>query len=767
MPVSEDDGASRGFLEPIPPKGRFHGLRAFAKWVLGVTVVALIVTGLALPVVVVPGAITKSLLGKWEALPTELPYNEALPQRVIMTDRNGKTIAVLYSENRIPLTLSQMSPYVKNALLATEDARFYEHNGIDLAGIARAFLHNSSGGSRQGGSTLTQQYVKNILQYAAKTKEEQAAAVDSSYMRKIKEARLALALEHDLSKDQILENYLNTVYFGDGAYGIGAAAQHYFSKRAVDLNLGEAATLVGILKSTTNYDPTNDIDAATTRRDTVLMRMVMDKKITQAQADLAKSESITLKVAKPRNGCAYSAYPLYCEWVKQTILTDESFGKTQDERDAFLARGGFKVKTALDPNIQAAAQAEARNALGETNRVAAGVAVVQPGTGEVLALATNKPWGANAKKGQTELLLPVLPAYQPGSNFKPIVLATALEQGFPITTRFDTPNNYIPTSMNHPADGFSNDDDRGHGVIDAYQATANSVNTWFIKLIEQTGVKATANMAKRLGIEHLPTSGPMKITDKDASLALGAYEVSPLEMATAYATFAAHGVKCNPIGIISMTAATGGTMPVPSADCHQAISPEVADTVADVLQAPFKGGTASGLNLNDARPAAGKTGTTDNSAATWFTGFTPQYATSVWIGDPRGGQRYPLKNIHAYGTTIGTVYGRSVAGPIWRATMNAASEGLPVEAFAEPGIVTSAKPIVPNVVGLSISAAAQLLKQEGFKVAINESTGPSVAFATPDHVYSQDPEGGAQFASGTTVTLTLTSGSNTDISIGS
>lgn len=758
-------GKNPDISELIPPRKRGHFPLAIAKLAAVTVAFGLLAAGFVLPLFLVPGIAVKNMVNNWEALPSELPFDQALPQRVTFTDVNGKPFVTLYEENRIPKKLNEISSYITEALLSTEDARFYEHVGIDLRGTARALSNNVSGGAREGGSTITQQYVKNILLYAARTADQKTQVTDTSLTRKIREARYAIQLEKTLTKDEILEGYLNTVYFGDGAYGIGAASQRYFGKDAKVLTIAESATLIGILKSPTNYNPSNDLQASTERRNTVISRMLTSNYISQTEAKSATQTNIDLNVRKMVNGCATSPYPMYCQWVKEALLNDTIFGETSEERAARFSLGGFTVRTALNPEIQQIAQEEAVKALGPKNRVAAGIAIVEPGTGHVAALATNKPWGFDVKKGQTELLLPTLKAYQPASNFKPIVLATALEQGFPLDSRFDTPNNYIPLNMNSPLDGFSNDDDRGHGVIDAYQATAGSVNVWFVKLIEKTGVKSVASMAERLGINSLPTEGPMKITDKDASLALGAYEVSPLELATVYATFDAHGVMCKPTGIIEITSVRGEKLPTPNPDCHQAISPEVADTVVDVLQAPFNNGTASRLNLDNGRPAAGKTGTTDNSAATWFTGFTPQYVTSIWVGDPRGGQKYPLKNVEAFGTTFSTVYGGYIAGPIWKNIMNRIHENLPVENFAQPGIVTSAKPIVPNVAGVSVGSAVEILKNAGFKVAVSEKTADRVSYAEPNQVFSQSPPGGGQYGIGTVVTLTLTRMSDVNVDV--
>jgi membrane peptidoglycan carboxypeptidase len=723
------------------------------------------VAGLAAPAVLPPAYAARQAVYAWEDLPSALPLDAELPQRSVLTDDKGKVFAVFYGQNRLPVTLAQVSPAAVDALLATEDDRFYEHGPIDLPGLARAVLRNGSSGSRQGGSGIAQQYVKNLLLTEARTSAEAATVTEATLARKLRELHYAVALEKSLTKDQILERYLNTVNFGDGAYGIGAAAQHYFGVPAKSLTVPQAALLIGILKSPTNYNPVNHPGPAQQRRDVVLARMRDSGRIDQAAYDAAVTSRVALRVTDPAQGCGASTYPFFCQWVVQILSSDKKFGATPEARADLLYRGGLTIRTTLDRGVMAAAQAAADAALTPTNRVAAGIAVVRPGTGEVLAIATNKRWGRDAAKGQTQLVLPVLPAYQPGSNFKPFTLATALEQGFSLQTRFDTPDGYKPAGMNYPPGGFHNDNNRDNGVLNAYQATAASVNTWYVQLEERTGVLPVADMARRLGITSLPRTGKRAITTRDASLTLGAFEVSPLEMATAYATFASGGIGCSPIGITSVVDRDRARLPVSTAGCHRVLTPYVAAAVTDVLRGVFgPGGTGAGLGLGS-RPAGGKTGTTNASAATWFSGFTPQFATSVWIGDPRGGQRYPLRNIVAYGRAIGTVYGRSVAGPIWNDLMTSVHRNLPIEGFPSPltTALTGLTPPMPDVVGLSRDAAVTALLRAGYSVSIDSATAAPDVTLPVGTVAMQAPAAGSPAAYATVVTLTLTAGSVTDV----
>jgi len=656
----------------------------------------------ACPLVLGTGLATKSTADSFDALPTGLPDPVlGVDSRILAAD--GSVLAVLHGpQNRVPVGIEQVAPVMRQAIIDIEDSRFYSHHGVDYQGLARAAVKNTqAGATEQGGSTLTQQYVKNVLLDAASTPDQQQAATGKSLTRKIREARYAVALEQRWPKSRILEGYLNIAYFGNNAYGIGGAAQRYFGEPVGQLTLEQAALLAGLVRGPAIYDPLHHPQAAIARRNEVLARMRQLGHITAAQQAAADTQPLGLKpVLPPAAGdpCMSSVAPFFCDYVRQILLADKALGATRAERDHLLLEGGLTVRTSFDPAVQRAAQQAVEGTVEKTNRAAATEVIVKPGTGQVLAMAVSRDYGT--APGQTTVPLPTQPAFGPGSTFKVFTLTAALAQGLPLSTSYFAPACYVPTTFTigstsgrNPGDpnagcanGFSNADPAEAATYAIPQATWQSVNTFYIQLEEQVGILNVAAMARTLGI---PAARLAKVGPNDGSLTLGTEVVSPLDMATAYATLAARGLRCDPRPVTSITAPTGQpvafTAPAP---CRQVLDPAVADTVTSVLEGVLTNGTGYPNAATIGRPAAGKTGTNEAFSSAWFVGYTPQLSAAVELGDPRGGQGHPLTNITIGGQNYTHVYGGDIPALIWGRTMYTALADHPTARLPPPAPAT-------------------------------------------------------------------------------
>lgn len=729
------------------------------------TTMGVLLTVMALPLVIPAASGVRIGDAYWNSLSTDLA-DPAMPVHSIMRDSEGNEIARFYSQNRVLVSIDDISPYVVEALVSTEDERFYEHHGVDLRGVTRAAANNFVGGGRQGASTITQQLAKNTLILNAATDEEVAAAQEVSVDRKVQEIRYALALEETHTKEEIVEDYLNVVFYANGVYGIGTAAKYYFNKSASDLTIAESALLVGIVNSPSAYDPINNPEGAKKRRDLVIDRMISSGSIAKEDGEAAKAEDITLNVTRSPNGCGVSDYPFYCQYVLDSIRKDPRLGNTQEERETRLYHGGLTINTPLDTELTDDVQKVVDQNLGRDNRVAAGVAIVEPGTGNVKALVQNRTWGeeGNTEDGEkhTQIVYPNVTNVQTGSVFKVVTLAAALESGFPANGIVDTPKVYNPSNMNVPAGGIKNDGVTDtSGPLDLVTGTVRSSNTFFATLQERTGVLTVADMAKNLGLAVPEGLGP-----RDASYTLGTTETSPLAVSAMYATFAADGLYCAPVAATSIQLRNGDEpLGVPDDNCHQAVSATTASTVTNALVANIDGDHEwrTGKLASIGRPAGGKTGSTEGFAASWFAGITPQYATALWVGDPRGGFSYPLRDGFSYkGRWTTDAYGSRLAAPFWSDIMKSAMEGKPVEQFsgARGGDVLTPR-AVPSVVGLSPAEAVSALQTQGYKVTFSDSQAEASEGVPSDVVVAQTPDAGkTSFAPGeVTVELTLSNGS--------
>ena len=750
--------------------------------VMGVVSVVLgvIVAGLAIPFAGLLGLGARNVSNAVDDLPAEL-VAQPLAQKTRILDANGGLIATLYDENRINVPLKDISRTMVKAIVSIEDYRFYSHGALDVKGTIRALVTNqaSNGDVVQGGSSITQQMVKlTLLAQAGDNKKLQKAATADTYERKLKELRYAIAFEDKYSKDWILERYLNIAYFGDGVFGVQSAARHYFSKNASQLNLRESAMLAGLVRNPTGYDPTNDPQAALNRRNVVINRMAQLNVISQAKANKVKAQPLRLKVTKSKvgNGCLNSRAPFFCNYVLAYLMKDKQLGKTAKAREKLLKTGGLTIKTTVRMPFQTAADKSVSKHVYAKDRAIGALAEIEPRTGNVLAIAQSRPMGTRVKDGQTFLNYVVPKEYgdangfQGGSTFKAFVLATAIDQGISLgTTLQSKPEMTFNESDYEDCGGkpygygtwvVHNSTDSGR--MNMYTGTRLSVNTFFGQLEQMTGICQPFNLAKELGVE-LTHPRPNKDgygAERTPSFTLGTVDVSPLEMAEAYATFAGRGLHCDARPVTRILDSNKRVLKKYSSQCTRVLPSGVADAVNDVLRGVQEGngfGASAGLALDT--QSAGKTGTTDSNRAVWFVGYTPEVATASMIaGANDQGHWVPLNGQVLGGSTVYTAHGSTTAGPMWGDAMHAIQNRIAHTDFVPPsakdiaGVLTP----VPDVSGMSLDQAKSVLKDAGFSPVEGGYRDSKLA---KDLVAGTYPSAYANYSAGDAVTIYLSDGS--------
>ena len=637
----QDDPGRPGYGGMVRPLARFAVIVAVAGTGLA--------TGLALLAPSIEGVLNAGR-GKAEDVRAlgEVAQNSAV------YGRDGRLLAVLHAEeNRSPITLDQVPPFVVNAILDVEDEKFWDHGGVNLRSTLRALVTNvQSGEVLQGGSTITQQLVKNAL-----------LTPEKSVDRKVKEAVLAVRLEDRLSKEEILERYLNIVYFGNGAYGLQAAAETYFNSRVEDLTMGQAALLAGIIRNPLGYDPVKQPDRARSRRNIALDQMVVNRHLTAAQADELRDDPVPTKVFTPLP----PPNDYFVEEVKQRLLADTRLGETAQERYNAVFKGGLRIQTSLDANLQALAEKSRSKVLPNSilrGRFTSAVVTVEPGTGYVRAMVAGDDFGTAKYNLATQ------GKRQPGSSFKPFVLLAALEEGF---SPNDTINGTCGTLKVPGFDPYKpgNYEGSGGGTMTITQATAKSVNCAYARLGVMVGLDKVVDMAVKLGL-------PRDRLDAYPSISLGAEEATPLEMAAAYATIANEGVYHAPIFIEKVTDRSGKVIFEGPSKGKRAFSVQTARVAEQVMQQVVQRGTGTAARL-PGREVAGKTGTSQEWQNAWFVGFTPQLATAVWMGSPVG--NVPMKGVGGRNVT-----GGSFPAQIWAGYMREALNGVEAIDFSEPTV---------------------------------------------------------------------------------
>ncbi|MFF4877775.1 MULTISPECIES: transglycosylase domain-containing protein [unclassified Micromonospora] len=631
----------------------------------------LVLAAAALPAALVFGIGFSALSTPYSELPNTL-RTPPTAQRSNLYANDGTTlITSFYQEDRVDVPLHEVAPVMRQAIVAAEDVRFYQHSGVDLRGVVRAFTVNKRDGhTRQGASTLTMQYVRNVLRSDPRLTERQRdAATEVTTARKVQEMRYALALERELNKEEILARYLNIAYFGAGAYGIAAASKRYFSRSPAELTLAQAAMLAGLVRSPDSDDPINgDADSALQRRGYVLDQLVESSQVSVEAAAAARAEALELRPSETPNDCTavpngHNDWGFFCDWFTKWWSSQSAFGSSADERQRTLRRGGFSIVSSLDPGIQRATTEQVLKIYKPTNARAMPTAVVQPGTGRVLAMSVNRSYGvADNPVGQKNHPNTVnqlvagggaIEGYQGGSTFKLFTMLAALESGLPLSTDFDSPSRLV---TRYAATGEASCDGRwcpensSPSVMDGrrtmWTAFGRSVNTYFAWLTEQVGADRVVEMAERLGI--------VLRADSDARLArygaknwgpftLGVAATTPLDLATAYATVAAEGTWCAPLPVVSITDSAGRPVDAAKPDCRQVIDTDVARAATDAARCPVgdqsmygrcDGATAGDFRAKLGRPVAGKTGSSDRYEVETVVAFTPQLAVASMAANP-------------------------------------------------------------------------------------------------------------------------------------
>lgn len=676
---------------------RLSAISKVGKLLIAGVSAGVLVAVIALPAVGGVGLTARKGSAYFHSLPTDL-HPPPLPQASKILAANGGVIARFYNQNRIAKPMKEIAPAMRHAMVAIEDSRFYKHNGVDVRGIERAAVIDLKSGSvRQGGSTLTQQYVENVLLLKADTKKQKQRARGQTFQRKIREMRYALALEEKLSKKQILNRYLNIAYFGDGAYGVEAAARHYFKKHASKLTVPEAAMIAGLVKAPGAYNPVDNPKNAKQRRNVVIGRMAQLGVISDKRAKKAAKTKLGLDVQKRKNGCTDSEAPFFCEYIHREILTSKAFGKTKADRKRLLRQGGLTIHTTLQWDKQRAAEKALRKHAPPKHSAGreAAEAMVEPGTGKIRALAVNLPYGQGKRETTINLAANYAHGgnggFHAGSTFKAFTLATALSQHMPFRHSIQAPYKLSSPSGFTDCQGNaattqgwtpSNAVHGESGTFNLKKATWRSVNTFFVKLERQVGLCKTVKMARKLGLR---TARGKQIPDSNASFTLGTVPVTPVDMAVAYAVFASRGIRCDPIAITKVIGRDGKPMDIPDANCHRVLPKGIADGVSDVLQGVLSKphATAGGLDLT--RDAAGKTGSVSKYEA-WFVGYTPDLAAAVWFGNMEGhnGDKGAITNITVGGKYFPHVYGASIPAPIWHDSMKQALKGTSPTSFHSP-----------------------------------------------------------------------------------
>jgi penicillin-binding protein 1A len=710
---------------------------------------------------------------------------QPLAQTSRIFDSRGELITPLHAEeDRVIVPLKDIPRVAQNAVIAIEDQRFWQHRGVDVKAILRAaYVNATTGRIEEGGSTITQQYVKQRM-----------LTDEQTFSRKLREASLAWQLEEELSKEQILTRYMNTVYFGQGAYGIQRGAQTFFSKHAAELTLSESALLAGLIAGPNRWSPVDRPTAAVARRNLVLGQMHELGMIDEE--DFAQATSAPLRL-RPRLGARRYPAPWFVDYVKHQILTSPRFGDTYRQRYDLLFRGGLRIYTTIDLRMQRAAEAALHGILAYETDPYGALTAVDPRTGFIKAMVGGRDYWVGAREdrfAKLNLAIGGSTGRQAGSSFKPFALIAALENGIPPTRTYAAPSTMVlhdpPCGSDDLPWQVRNYDGASYGgSMTMDQGLVSSINVVYAQIIRDVHPERVVDVAHRMGIRS--RLRPF------CSAVLGSNEVNTLEMASAFGTVSTLGMHVRPTAIERIEDARGNVLyeadPVP----RQVLNQDVAAAALEIMKKVILSGTGTAANLG--RPAAGKTGTAQEWRDAWFAGFVPQLSAAVWVGFPQG-------QIAMTSTRIGTVTGGSWPAQIWHAFMSQVVQRMPVKEFKEPRQEYVAVPVditrgcratsstpsahvrqirfvpgtepatgceysdgsfvdgeetraaaptvegVPTVIGLAVESAVKVLKDQGYRVHRERER---IAGYPRGTVIVQSPVPGVPADTGATVTITV------------
>jgi membrane peptidoglycan carboxypeptidase len=801
------------YRSPMPSRTRSRSAVSAFFGMLAIAVVAGVMIAVAVtPAIALTGTTAKNGINLFEELPSDLKISALDQKTELYAKDGGKDVLIgsFYAQNRQVVTWKQISQVAKNAAVAGEDVRYYDHGGIDPVGILRATVANLAGKNLQGASTITQQYVKNVCVQEAEnmsTAKQVAAAyavcTDPSVGRKLKEARYAIALEKKYTKDEILLGYLNIAGFGGRIYGIESAAEYYFDTTAEQLTVAQAASLIAMVNNPTylRLDVTANYAANKTRRDYILGVELRNKLITQAQYSAAVATPIQPKITQTTSGCQSSGVAgFFCDYVVRTILSSGQFGSNPTTRLANLQRSGWKIYTTLDMGIEKKAQTAMNTYVPKTSTVfnVGGASVsLEVGTGRIISMVQNKKFNdSSSSPAKTEtavnynanLALGASSGWQPGSTFKLFTLLDWLKTGRTLNQTVDAnpgvkdASTFTVCGKNYAALGgqpwdVSNDKGDPGGSQSVLNATALSINGAFASMAQQLDLCDIQNIAKSMGVTPATST---KFPAIVAPMVIGgSYGVAPVAMAGAYATIANNGVYCKPVAIDKVVKTDGSQLAVPQTGCKGVLDPGVAVAAAAALRGTLAYGTAAGDKTADGVYEFGKTGTTDSAYDTWMDGTTSKVTTVVWVGNngklpgkPLQGLRLTSFNTkpcylsgggtaaiarhciwHDIQTAVNKEYGGATtwAQPDPQYLYGGASTPTPT-APATPATQTGS---VPDVTGQSPAAAEAALVAAGYTWSLNGTTASTQPAGT---VASTSPAAGSAAPAGSQVAIQTSTG---------